>query len=99
MVTSRKHPDMWICETSASSADFDTDALCPSPSLQPHLRRRTRYIHHYPHSVCDFCYLIIAWHFAVPKGGIEKGESSLEAAIRESWEEGEGALSSSPHTS
>ena len=73
--------------------------MYPLPPFNHTYNALQRSIHHYPHSVCGFCYLIIAWHCAVPKGGIEKGESSLEAAIRESWEEGEGGVSPSPHTS
>lgn len=35
----------------------------------------------------------------VPKGGIEEGESSGEAAVRESWEEGMYVSNTCPHSS
>ncbi len=58
MVSSRAHPDKWICKLPISSGPsfVMTDALLEL--------------------------------MAVPKGGIEEGESSGEAAVRESWEEG-----------
>lgn len=73
LITSRKHPNLWISESSLQAhfipkLDTDANSCIPQP--------------------CNILCRHDLTH-VVPKGGVEKGETSGEAAAREAHEEGE----------
>jgi len=64
MITSRKHPHLWICEPLQASANLVQQLM----------------------TIC----------LSVPKGKVEEGETSGQAAVREAWEEGASSRQHNP---